>query len=93
MICRVCGNAGHIGRDCPDRQRGASWRNDQPGPVAGRGSAGRIGGGGDAVDREYAVSLIIVAQISRILNSHIIATHARAFWECTRWQWRRTSTY
>ncbi|KAI0470939.1 hypothetical protein GGR56DRAFT_658262 [Xylariaceae sp. FL0804] len=35
-----------MARDCPDRQKGASWRNDGP-----RG-AGRIGGG-DAVDREY----------------------------------------
>lgn len=43
-----------MARDCPDRQRGASWRND--GPDAGR-TAGRIGssGGGDAVDREYEV--------------------------------------
>ncbi|OLN89796.1 Branchpoint-bridging protein [Colletotrichum chlorophyti] len=48
IICRVCGNAGHMARDCPDRQKGASWRNDG----AGRGPAGRIGGG-DAVDREY----------------------------------------
>ncbi|KJZ77235.1 Branchpoint-bridging protein [Hirsutella minnesotensis 3608] len=48
IICRVCGNAGHMARDCPDRQRGASWRNDGNG---GR-PAGRIGAGGDAVDRE-----------------------------------------
>ncbi|KAL2130738.1 hypothetical protein VTI74DRAFT_6002 [Chaetomium olivicolor] len=49
IICRVCGNAGHMARDCPDRQRGASWRND--GPMGRPG--GRLGGGGDAVDREY----------------------------------------
>lgn len=36
-----------MARDCPDRQRGASWRND------GR-PAGRINGG-DAVDREMEV--------------------------------------
>jgi len=36
-----------MARDCPDRQRGANWRNDAPGPVAGRVGAG------DAVDREY----------------------------------------
>ncbi|OTA94634.1 hypothetical protein M434DRAFT_256700 [Hypoxylon sp. CO27-5] len=36
-----------MARDCPDRQKGASWRNDGP-PRA----AGRIGSG-DAVDREY----------------------------------------
>lgn len=55
IICRVCGNAGHMAKDCPDRQRGANWRNDAPGPVPARGPAGRIGGG-DAVDREYEVS-------------------------------------
>ena len=44
-----------MARDCPDRQRGANWRNDAPGPVPGRGPAGRVGGG-DAVDREYEVS-------------------------------------
>lgn len=56
IICRVCGNAGHMARDCPDRQRGADWRNGPPGgAVPGRPAAGRIGGG-DAVDREYEVS-------------------------------------
>ena len=48
-----------MARDCPDRQRGADWRN---GPAGGGGtpggpSAGRIGAG-DAVDREYEVSSI-----------------------------------
>ena len=38
-----------MARDCPDRQKGTSWRNDGP------RNAGRIGGG-DAVDREYEVS-------------------------------------
>lgn len=42
-----------MARDCPDRQRGANWRNDAPGGPPGR-PAGRIGGG-DAVDREYEV--------------------------------------
>ena len=56
IICRVCGNAGHMARDCPDRQRGADWRNGPAGgAVPGRPTAGRIGGG-DAVDREYEVS-------------------------------------
>lgn len=41
-----------MARDCPDRQRGANWRNDGP---AGARPVGRIGGG-DAVDREYEVS-------------------------------------
>lgn len=45
-----------MARDCPDRQRGADWRNGPPGGAAapGRPAAGRIGGG-DAVDREYEV--------------------------------------
>ena len=51
VVCRVCGNSGHMARDCPDRQRGANWRND--GPAPGRPAIG----GGDAVDREYEVSL------------------------------------
>lgn len=54
IICRVCGNAGHMARDCPDRQRGQNWRNDAPGAAPGRAPAGRIGAG-DAVDREYEV--------------------------------------
>lgn len=37
-----------MARDCPDRQRGANWRNDD-GPPA----RAQIGAGGDAVDREY----------------------------------------
>ena len=46
-----------MARDCPDRQRGASWRNDGPGAPR---TAGRIGssGGGDAVDREYEVCFL-----------------------------------
>ena len=55
IICRVCGNAGHMARDCPDRQRGADWRNGPQGAMPSRPAAGRIGGG-DAVDREYEVS-------------------------------------
>ena len=51
IVCRVCGNSGHMARDCPDRQRGASWRND--GPMPSRPAIG----GGDAVDREYEASL------------------------------------
>lgn len=43
-----------MARDCPDRQRGANWRNDAPGGPPSRAPAGRIGGG-DAVDREYEV--------------------------------------
>lgn len=39
-----------MARDCPDRQRGANWRNDAPGGPP----MGRIGAG-DAVDREYEV--------------------------------------
>ena len=43
-----------MARDCPDRQRGANWRNDVPDGPPGRGPVGRIGAG-DAVDREYEV--------------------------------------
>lgn len=54
-----------MARDCPDRQRGASWRND--GPMANR-TAGRIGGGGgDAVDREYEVSSAL-ASLSVVIS-------------------------
>ena len=50
-----------MARDCPDRQRGANWRNDAPGgAVPGARPAGRIGGG-DAVDREYEVCSLIIA--------------------------------
>ncbi len=44
-----------MARDCPDRQRGANWRNDAPGGMPGRGPPGRAIGAGDAVDREYEV--------------------------------------
>jgi len=40
-----------MARDCPDRQRGANWRNDDQGGPGARPAA-KIGGG-DAVDREY----------------------------------------
>lgn len=43
-----------MARDCPDRQRGADWRNAGPGGPAGP-ATGRIGAG-DAVDAEYEVS-------------------------------------
>lgn len=64
IICRVCGNAGHMARDCPDRQRGADWRN---GPPSAAPTAGRIGGG-DAVDREYEVSLVTPSPFSSELT-------------------------
>ena len=41
-----------MARDCPDRQRGADWRNGPPSSASGGPSQGRIAGG-DAVDREY----------------------------------------
>lgn len=40
-----------MARDCPDRQKGASWRND--GPPTRQPAAIE---GGDAVDREYEVN-------------------------------------
>lgn len=94
IICRVCGNAGHMARDCPDRygyyllckidrltnrrQRGANWRND--GPPTGPAGAARIGGG-DAVDREYEVSIGHLFLQEKHTNL-TIATHARTFWWC-----------
>lgn len=42
-----------MARDCPDRQRGADWRNAGPGGPPGP-ATGRIGAG-DAVDAEYEV--------------------------------------
>ncbi|KAJ5174663.1 Branchpoint-bridging protein [Penicillium canariense] len=50
IICRVCGNAGHMARDCPDRQRGSDWRNG--GGIGGGQRNPRAVGTGDAVDRE-----------------------------------------
>lgn len=52
-----------MARDCPDRQKGTSWRNDGP----PRAAAGRIGSG-DAVDREYEVSLFPKIFLIEILN-------------------------
>jgi splicing factor 1 len=52
IICRICGNAGHMARDCTERQRGTDARNEIPG---GPGAPQRRIGGGDAVDREYEV--------------------------------------
>lgn len=54
IICRVCGNAGHMARDCPDRQRGSDARNNIPGGY-GAPPQRRVGGG-DAVDQEMEVS-------------------------------------
>jgi len=52
IICRICGNAGHMARDCTERQRGTDARNEIPG---GFGAPQKRIGGGDAVDREYEV--------------------------------------
>ena len=83
IICRVCGNAGHMARDCPDRQRGADWRNGPPGGAApGRPTAGRIGGG-DAVDREYEVSDVNRERQENTRANIIAATHERTFWQCS----------
>lgn len=65
IICRVCGNAGHMARDCPDRQRGANWRNDAPAGQPGRPAIG----GGDAVDREYEVSISYPDATKALLTS------------------------
>lgn len=50
IICRVCGNAGHMARDCRDRAKGVDWRNHDP-PTAT----------GDAVDAEYDVCQLSAA--------------------------------
>jgi splicing factor 1 len=59
-----------MAKDCPDRPRGADWRNGPPAPggpggFAGRPAAGRIGAG-DAVDREYEVSQFLNLQCARL---------------------------
>ena len=78
IICRVCGNAGHMARDCPDRQRGADWRNGPQGAMPSRPAAGRIGGG-DAVDLQYEVSYSpILLQVQCVIGA-FLATHARTF--------------
>lgn len=68
-----------MARDCPDRQRGANWRNDAPGgAMPGARPAGRIGGGDD-VDREYEVCPLNVPLHLNFLTA-FAATYARAFW-------------
>lgn len=47
-----------MARDCPDRQRGANWRNDGPRGGGGFGRPGGLGQG-DAVDREYEVCAVL----------------------------------
>lgn len=85
IICRVCGNAGHMARDCPDRQRGADWRNAPPGgAVPGRPTAGRIGGG-DAADREYEVSHLNRESQESTRAYTILATNERNLWRCSQW--------
>lgn len=54
-----------MAKDCPDRQRGTSWR-DAPGGPPGPG-AGRIGAG-DAVDREYEVRPLQSIQLTTLLT-------------------------
>jgi splicing factor 1 len=56
IICRICGNAGHMARDCTERARGTDTRNELPG---GYGAPQRRIAGGDAVDREYEASPIV----------------------------------
>lgn len=75
-----------MARDCPDRQRGADWRNGPPlqGGMPGRSgpTAGRIGGD-DVVDREMEVSLLLNSALLTKLLTKITATHARIIWWCT----------
>src|SRR3954453_23488469 len=72
IICRVCGNAGHMARDCPDRQRGSDARNNIPGAPPQR----RLGGG-DAVDREMEVSIPNLSILTNHPLTRYIATNAR----------------
>lgn len=82
IICRVCGNAGHMARDCPDRQRGSDWRNG--GGFGGRG-APRALGPADAVDREMEVSFLLRCDQSRCSSlTFPSATHERTVWWCSR---------
>lgn len=52
-----------MARDCPDRQRGTDWRNDN-----GFGRGPKAIGGGDAVDREMEVSLSSALCIIQRIN-------------------------
>ncbi len=64
-----------MARDCPDRQKGASWRNDGP------RAAGRIGGG-DGVDREYEVSSFLIVYpkaATTVTNYSCLAIDARTW--------------
>lgn len=49
-----------MARDCPDRQKGASWRNNDA--AAGGRPAGRIDSG-DAVDREMEVRIRVPVRL------------------------------
>ena len=65
IICRVCGNAGHMARDCPDRQRGSDMRNQLPG---NQGPPRARIGAGDAVDREMEVSSVPFQRVRAVLT-------------------------
>lgn len=69
-----------MARDCPDRQRGSDWRNN--GGVGGRGP--RAIGTGDAVDREMEVSSFVHYNRLYKILTHLLATHERAVWRCSR---------
>ena len=67
-----------MARDCPDRQRGADWRNGPQGAMPSRPAAGRIGGG-DAVDLQYEVSYCPILLQVQCVTDAFLATHARTF--------------
>ncbi len=82
IICRSCGNAGHMARDCLDRQRGSDWRNG--GGYGGGPRNPRAIGTGDAVDREMEVSFSFSLQVwSNQRLTIILATHERTFRRCS----------
>ena len=66
-----------MARDCPDRQRGANWRNDTPSGPPGRAPTGRIDGG-DAVDREYEVCSPSLSKY----HSSLILSHSNSCKNC-----------
>lgn len=68
IICRVCGNAGHMARDCPDRQRGSDMRNNVGGGF--NGPQRRLGAG-DAVDREMEVCVFSLSSMPPWPKSNI----------------------
>jgi len=56
IICRACGNSGHLARDCRDRAKESDWR------ASSKANTGDTGKEGDHVDREYEVRVPLLYQ-------------------------------